>query len=270
MAGPARLFDSHCHLQDPGFDEDRDAVLERAWRAGVRDVVVVASDPGTAAAARALTEGERGSGRPRLHWTAGLHPHEAARWDRGVRGAVLAQLDRGALAVGETGLDFHYDHSPRIAQREAFKEQLAIAVARDLPVVVHSRDAEEETLDEIARSTIAPQRVVLHCFTGSPSMLELAVAAGHYISFSGMVTFRSFPAATLVGRVPEDRLLVETDAPYLAPAPHRGKRNEPAFLADTVARLAELREVDATALAALTRGNAMRFYGLPGEGDPGA
>ncbi len=271
MAGFPRFFDSHSHLQDPAFDEDRDQVLIRAWQVGVREIAVIASDPESAAAARDLAGREPAGAIPRLHWTAGLHPHTAARWDADVRAALLAHLDGGALAVGETGLDFHYDNSPRDRQREAFAEQLAIARERELPVVVHSREAEDETLEIIARSAIPPERVVLHCFSGSLSMLERAVAAGHYVSFSGMLTFRSFAAESLVGRVPSDRLLVETDAPYLAPAPHRGKRNEPAFVADTVVRLAQHMGSSVTAVGALTRANARRFYGLPeGEGNPEA
>lgn len=259
---PPRLFDSHCHLQDPAFDDDRDDVLARALEAGVAEIAVIASDPESAGAARDLAgEAGRGDG-PRLVWTAGLHPHVADRWSRRVRREVEALLAAGAAAVGETGLDFHYDHSPRDAQRDAFAEQLSMALARDLPVVVHSRDADGDTLDLIEASGIAPDRVVLHSFSGSVTMLERAIESGAYVSFSGMVTFRSFPAETLVAKVPADRLLAETDAPYLAPVPHRGRRNEPAFVAETVARLAALHGVDATAMGALTRANARRFYGL--------
>ncbi|MGH7570455.1 MAG: TatD family hydrolase [Gemmatimonadota bacterium] len=267
MPGPPRFFDSHCHLQDPAFDGDRDAVLARAWQAGVHEIVVIASDPDSAAKARALAAREPDGESPRLYWTAGLHPHDAVRWDVELREAILAQLEAGALAVGETGLDFHYDNSPRDRQLEAFADHLEMARERDLPVVVHSRDAEDETLEALAGSKLSPERVVLHCFSGSLSMLERAVETGYYVSFSGMVTFRSFAAATLVGRVPVDRLLVETDAPYLAPVPHRGIRNEPAFVVETIARLAELKETDVTAMGALTRANARRFYGLPEGGD---
>lgn len=270
MVGPPGYFDSHCHLQDPAFDGDRDEVLSRAWDAGVREIVVIASDPDSAASARDLGGRERDPASPRLHWTAGLHPHDAARWDTVVREAILAHLDAGALAVGETGLDYHYDNSPRDRQREAFAGQLAIARERDLPVVVHSRDAEDHTLEVIGESELPSERIVLHCFSGSLAMLERAVEAGCYISFSGMVTFRSFAAETLVGRVPADRLLAETDAPYLAPVPHRGRRNEPAFVVETIARLAELKGTDVTAMGALTRANARRFYGLPDEDDPEA
>ena len=258
---PPRLFDSHCHLQDPAFEDDRPEVLARAREAGVGEIAVIASDPGSAEAARVLAT-DAGLDGPFLVWTAGLHPHVAERWNNGLRRDLEALLDAGAAAVGETGLDFHYDHSPRDAQRNAFAEQLAVAIARDLPVVIHSRDADDETLDLVEASGIAPERVVLHSFSGSVTMLERAIEAGTYISFSGMVTFRSFPAEALVAKVPADRLLAETDAPYLAPVPHRGRRNEPAFVADTVARLAGIHGVDGTAMGTLTRANARRFYGL--------
>jgi TatD DNase family protein len=259
---PPRLFDSHCHLQDPAFDEDRSDVLARALEAGVAEIAVIASDPGSAAAARDLTADPGLADRPQLVWTAGVHPHVAETWNDRARRELERLLDAGAAAVGEIGLDFHYDHSSRDAQRDAFAEQLALAVARDLPVVVHSREADEATLDLVEASGIAAERVVLHSFSGGVPMLERAIEAGTYVSFSGMVTFRTFPAETLVAKVPADRLLAETDAPYLAPVPHRGRRNEPAFLAQTVERLAALHGVDVTAMGALTRANARRFYGL--------
>lgn len=267
MATP-RLFDSHCHLQDPAFDDDRGDVLARALEAGVGEIAVIASDPETAAAARGLAT--KAGEDPHLVWTAGLHPHAAKRWSPATRRRLEALLDAGAAAVGETGLDFHYDHSPRDDQRAAFAEQLALAIERDLPVVVHSREADDATLDLVETSGIAPARVVLHSFSGSVAMLDRAIEAGTYVSFSGMVTFRSFPAASLVARVPPDRLLAETDAPYLAPVPHRGKRNEPAFVAETIERLAAIHGVDGTAMGALTRANARRFYGMPEAVEPEA
>lgn len=256
-------FDSHCHLQDARFDPDRDAAIARAWETGVREIVVIGSDPESATQARALAEeaAERETW-PRLWFTSGLHPHEASRWGPDTRRAVEAELDRGAIAVGEIGLDHHYDNSPRAIQRIAFADQLAIARGRDLPAVVHSRDAEEDTMKILDDSGISPERVVLHCFTGSAEMLEGAVELGCYVSFSGIATFGSFDAERLVPAVPAERLLVETDAPYLAPVPHRGRRNEPAFLAATVAALADRRGVSAAELAAQTRANALAFYRL--------
>lgn len=261
---PASLyFDSHCHLQDARFDPDRNETIARAWEAGVREIVVIGSDPQSAAEARALAEdtAERDAW-PRLWFTSGLHPHEASRWGPDTRRAVEAELDRGAVAVGEIGLDHHYDNSPRAVQRIAFADQLAIARQRDLPAVVHSRDAEEDTLRILDDSGMSPERVVLHCFTGSAEMLRGAVERGCYVSFSGIATFRSFDAEALAPAVPAERLLVETDAPYLAPVPHRGRRNEPAFLPVTVAALAERRGVPAADLAAQTRANARAFYRL--------
>ncbi|HJR54898.1 MAG TPA: TatD family hydrolase [Gemmatimonadota bacterium] len=254
-------FDSHCHLQDARFDPDREEAIARAWEAGVREIVVIGSDPESAAEARNLAAGG-GEGWPRLWFTAGLHPHEASRWGPETRRAVEAELDRGAVAVGEIGLDHHYDNSPRAIQRIAFTDQLAIARERDLPVVVHSRDAEEETLKTLDDSGLSPERIVLHCFTGSAEMLKGAVERGWFVSFSGIATFGSFDTAGLVPAVPADRLLVETDAPYLAPVPHRGRRNEPAFLPATVAALADCRGVPAADLAAGTRANARAFYRL--------
>ena len=259
----SRYFDSHCHLQDARFDPDRDEAIARAWEAGVREIVVIGSDPESAAKARALAEDAAGRETwPVLWFTSGLHPHEASRWGPDTRRGVEAELDRGAMAVGEIGLDHHYDHSPRAAQRIAFADQLAIARKRDLPAVVHSRDAEEDTLQILDDSGIHPARVVLHCFTGSVDMLRGAVERGYYVSFSGIATFGSFDAERLVPAVPVDRLLVETDAPYLAPVPHRGHRNEPAFLPATVVALAERRGVPADDLAAETRANARAFYRL--------
>lgn len=263
MSADVRYFDSHCHLQDERFDADREAVILRAAEAGVGEIVVIGSDPRTAAAARALAaDAPARPGWPRLWFTAGLHPHEASRWDARTRLEVVAELDRGAIAVGEVGLDFHYDNSPREIQRSAFEEQLALAGERDLPVVVHSRDAEDETLAALDDSAVHPERIVLHCFTGSRAMLERAVERGYYVSFSGIATFGSFDSRTLVPTVPADRILTETDAPYLAPVPHRGRRNEPAFLPATVAALAMQRRVGADELARVTRDNARRFYRL--------
>jgi TatD DNase family protein len=238
-------------------------VLGRASEAGVSEIVVIASDPEDAGRARVLAEAEE---TPRRWWTAGLHPHVAERWDAPLRRAVEEALDQGAVAVGETGIDHHYMNSPADAQARAFSDQLALAVERDLPVVVHSRDAEGETMALLAESGIAPDRVVLHCFAGSRTMLEEAVARGYHVSFAGLVTFPRFPGAELTPLVPADRLLVESDAPYLAPVPHRGKRNEPAFVADTVRALAGFRAGSPEDLAEQTRANALRFYRLAPSG----
>lgn len=255
----ARYFDTHCHLQDPAFSDDWPAVLVRARTAGVSEIVAIASNPADAAKAKTLADETND---PRVWFTAGLHPHEASAWEPATSKAIERMLDAGAVAVGEIGLDYHYDNSPRDVQRRVFGEQLALAGERDLPVVVHSRDAEDDTLAVLAESSIAPNRVVLHCFSSSQQMLDHGVERGYYVSFSGMITFRSFPAADLVPRVPENRLLAETDAPYLAPIPHRGRRNEPAYVVETVAALAALRGINADHLADRTRRNGLVFYRL--------
>ncbi|MDT8435652.1 MAG: TatD family hydrolase [Gemmatimonadota bacterium] len=251
-----KLFDSHCHLTAAAFAGERAEALHRAAEAGVGELVTIASDPADAAEAVRLARAH-----PGVHASAGLHPHAA----EALGDAALADLRRllaepEVVAVGETGLDFHYDHAPRGVQCESFEAHLELARETDLPVVVHSREAEEETA---ARIRAAPGvRGVLHCFTGSARLLEAGLEAGWYVSFSGIVTFRGFDGADLVRRVPDDRLLIETDSPYLAPVPRRGRRNEPALLVHTCAAVAALRGASTEDLAELTRRNARAFYGL--------
>ena len=256
MKAPA--FDSHLHLTDSRFDEDRRDVLARARADGVGEMVTVATNPTDARAALELAEREE-----RIWATAGLHPHEALDYSDGVLDELrrLAGRER-VVAIGETGLDFHYENAPRSGQIESFLAQMELAGELGLPVVVHSRDADRETADLIRRFE---GRVcgVLHCFTGGEQLLEAGLSAGWYISFSGIVTFAAEVAERVAG-VPDDRLLIETDSPYLAPVPRRGRRNEPAFLTFTCARVAELRGRGAEEIAELTRGNARELYGLPG------
>ncbi len=256
-----RLFDSHAHLTDESFSADLDDVLARAAAAGVERVVAIASDLSDAARAIALAR----RGRPRVLATAGLHPHRADRWDLEAQ-AALERLAGAAevVAVGETGLDFHYENAPRRAQLDAFRGQLELAERSGLPVVVHCRDA-DEAMSEFLREFAGRVSGVLHCFTGGRELLEAGLESGWYISFSGIVTFKNYGDAALVRQVPGDRLLVETDSPYLAPTPLRGRRNEPAFVAHVVRRVAELRGEDPERVAEASFANACRFYGL---GDP--
>lgn len=263
-SGGLRFCDSHCHLQDEAFADELPAVLERAHAAGVTEIVVIGEDPEAAEWARRLSTRSRveaDSGRsPAIWYTSGVHPHIARSWGRESRERVEGHLLGEAVAVGETGLDYHYDNSPRADQRRAFADQLALAVQHDAPVVIHSREAEDDTLSILADSRIEPERVVLHCFSGSREMLEEGVSRGYWVSFSGMVTFKKFPAEELVPRVPLERLMAETDAPYLAPVPHRGRRNEPAFVVETVRGLADLHGTSPDSMARATRENALRFY----------
>lgn len=250
--------DSHVHLASEQFRDDVDDVIARAREAGARAIVCIGESP--AMAERAAVIAARYPGL--LSFTAGLHPHEAAAWTDETPDALREALRAGAVAVGECGLDYHYDVSPRDVQRRVFSAQLALAQEFDRPVVVHTREAEADTAALVREAGAAGVRGVLHCFTGSRALAETALDAGWYLSFSGVVTFRSFTDDALLRLVPADRLLVESDAPYLAPVPLRGKRNEPAWVAHTVARVAAARGLPADRLGALALENTRRFFGL--------
>jgi TatD DNase family protein len=251
-------FDSHCHLTDAAFRDDREAVLRRAREAGVTRAVTIASNVADAREALSLAEASRG-----LWCTAGIHPHEAGEAEpdavRDIEG-----LARGAdhvVAIGETGLDYYYDNAPRARQRASFSAHLALGAELGLPVVVHARDADDDiaaALRDMPSGTLG----VLHCFTGGVRAFSEAMAAGWYVSFSGIASFKSFGAGDLLREVPADRLLVETDAPYLAPVPMRGKRNEPAFVTHVTAAVARRLDAMPDELARRTTENACRFYGV--------
>ncbi len=253
------FIDSHAHLADPAFDADRLEVTARARQTGARAIVCIGESLAAARRAQQIAAEHAGF----CYFTAGVHPHDAADFDRErdineLRDCVAA----GAVAIGECGLDYHYDHSPREKQIGAFRAQLELARELDRPVVVHTRQAEEDTLALIREASAAGVRGVLHCYTGSIPLAEEASAGGWYVSFSGIITFKKWTDDALLRIVPEDRLLVESDSPYLAPVPHRGKRNEPAWVSFTVARLAAVRGTDASTLGARTAANARQLFGL--------
>jgi TatD DNase family protein len=254
-----KLIDSHVHLADPAFDSDREDVIARARQTGVLALVCIGESLGAARRAAAIAARYPGL----CVYTAGVHPHDAAGFDRprDVE-AIRAEIARGAVAIGECGLDYHYDHSPRDRQRNAFAAQLEVAHELARPIVVHTRDAEDDTRAMVTAAGRSGVVGVLHCYTGSPALAEAAIDAGWYVSFSGIVTFKKWTDEALLRLVPDDRLLVESDAPYLAPLPHRGKRNEPAWVSFTLARIAAARGVEADTLGALTTANARRFFGL--------
>jgi TatD DNase family protein len=253
------LVDSHVHMGDAAFDVDRDAVIERARAAGASALVCIGES--LDAARRCADLARRFPGL--CYHTAGVHPHDAAGFDRARDlDGIRAEVARGAVAIGECGLDYHYDHSPRERQRAAFADQLALAAELRRPVVVHTREAESDTramVENAGRNGIVG---VLHCYTGSRALAEAALAVGWFVSFSGIVTFKRWTDDDLVRAVPADRLLVESDAPYLAPVPHRGRRNEPAWVAITAARIALARGVDAATICTATTANARRLFGL--------
>ncbi len=252
------VTDSHCHLTHARFDQDRGDTIARASAAGVTRIVTIASDADDARRARLLATSEDA-----VWATAGIHPHE-------VEAAAAADVERledlladeRVVAVGETGLDYYYDNAPRDLQRWWFERMLVVAAGAGLPVVVHSRSADEDVAEMIERYA-GRVRGVLHCFTGGRRLLQAGLAAGWYIGYGGIVTFKSFDAGELLRTVPSDRLLVETDAPYLAPVPMRGRRNEPSFLPHSVARIAELRGERPEDVGRVTSENAAALFGLP-------
>lgn len=249
------LVDTHCHLGDAAFDADVAEVVARAAGAGVGHLVVVGESP--EAAARAL---ELAGGDARISATAGIHPHIASRWDAdSADWLTLALTDPRVVAAGEMGLDYHYDHSPRDRQRLAFDAQLALARAAAKPAVIHAREADDDVAAILGDhpGTVA----ILHSWSSGPALLEAGLRLDHYFSFSGMVTFRSWAGDEVIRRIPAGRLLVETDAPYLAPVPHRGKRNEPAFVREVAERLAVVRGVSFEEICATTTANAVRVFG---------
>jgi TatD DNase family protein len=248
-----KVVDSHCHLDDQQFAADRDATIERARAAGVERMMAI----GTGEGPPDLEAGIRLANQyPFIFATVGIHPHEAAKavpetFER------LAELASHAkvLAVGEIGLDYHYDFSPRETQRQVFITQLELAARSRKPIVIHTREAWDDTLAAVREHGL-PFGGIMHCFTGGPQEAEQALQLGFHLSFGGMITFpKAQSIREAAALTPGDRLLVETDAPYLAPVPHRGKRNEPAFIIETVRRMAELRGSTPEEIASITSRN---------------
>ena len=259
------MIDSHCHLDPRAYGDDAgvDAVVARALEAGVTAMVTIGSGYGFESAARAVAVARR---HPRhLRASVGLHPHDASAFDDDAFARLLALADAPeVVALGEMGLDFHYDTSPRDAQRTAFRAQLAAARARGMPVIIHDRESGGETLaildDERAWNT----GVLFHCYTGDVAYMEQIVERGGYVSIPGIVTFKNGDTMRQVAaRVPADRLLLETDSPFLTPIPHRGTRNEPRHVTLVAAKVAEVRGTTVDALVTRTDANARAFFGLP-------
>jgi TatD DNase family protein len=248
-------FDSHCHVHDERIPGGSESAVRAAIESGVTGMLTVGCDRPTSLAAIAVA-----GDHPEVWATVGLHPHDAID---GVDTIVDLLDTPGIVAVGEAGLDYYYDHSPRDTQRDAFAAQIQLAHERRLPLVIHTRDAWDDTFDVLAAEGV-PEQTIFHCFTGGPSEAERCLAIGAFISISGIVTFKN--AADLreaVTLVPLDRLLIETDAPYLAPVPHRGRTNQPAFVPLVGQCIADLRDVPVADVAAATSANAaLAFPGI--------
>ena len=269
------FVDSHCHIDGPEYDVDRDEVIARAREAGVTTMLNVGTgDPHSGAFERAVALAEQ---HPEVYCAIGVHPHDAKLFNDAAQQRLIDLAKHGSRVVawGEIGLDYHYDHSPREVQREVFRRQLVIAREMDLPVVIHSRAADEETIEILreqsgtgvspvnhaqdARAT--PRAGVLHCFGGSLEMAEQAIELGFFISFAGNLTFKKADDLRAIARnLPLERLLVETDCPYLTPVPFRGKRNEPARVVETAKFLAELKGVDLAEIGKVTTANFVRLF----------
>jgi len=252
------LVDSHAHLDDARFASDLGAVLDRAREAGVQRIVTVGTGLASCEAAIALAQRN-----PGFVWASvGIHPHDAAGADEAAL-ARLSELARspGVVAIGETGLDYHYDRSPRDVQRAVFESQIRMALRLDLPVVVHCREAYEDCLAILKEHAGSGLRGVLHCFAGDRPAAEALIGTGFFISFAGPLTFPNAGKLREAARfVPLDQLLIETDCPYLAPQAVRGRRNEPAFVRHVAEALAGLRGMTAGEVAEKTSANAARLF----------
>ncbi len=260
-------LDSHCHVTANRFDEDRSEVLARTFEGGVDEIVSIGSGYGIAGNAEAIALAETDD---RIWATVGVHPHEAAELDDENRAAIRSWLAHPrVVALGECGLDYHYMNAPRETQRAVFAEQVALAREVDAPVSIHVRGDEPNAYEELLEIWIAEGRDalegVLHCYSGNLDFARRAMDHGFYVSFSGIVTFKkSDDLRETAAGVPLDRLMVETDAPFLAPQGHRGRRNEPAWVAVVGETLAKLHDVPVETVAEHTTRNARRFYRLPG------
>jgi len=256
-----QLIDTHCHLTFGQLADDVDQVIARSITAGVNSWITVGTDPDQNQKAIALTKKF-----DNMYAAIGIHPHDAKdATDQAIRQLNALAQNKKIVAIGETGLDFHYDHSPRDQQADVFAKHLQLAGELDLPVIIHSREAFDETMNILKRHGIGVNKVVFHCFSGSPEQAKIVLDNGHYISFTGVVTFRNAErtrqAAALV---PLERLMLETDCPYMSPEPMRKQRiNEPALMFHTAKFLAELKAMQLPDFAAAVTATSKSFFNLP-------
>ncbi len=255
------LIDSHAHLTMQQFEEDRADVLERAQAAGVRTILTVGTDPAEWEEACALT---RSKGEVGIYAAIGLHPHDASAWSEELADSLRRFCaEKRVVALGEIGFDFHYMNSTREEQEEAFRQQIRLAKELSLPVVVHSREAEEETLKVLQEENASEVGGVIHCFSGDREMAVKSLELGFFISFSGSLTFKNAGKLREIARdIPVEKMLIETDCPYLAPQPVRGKRNEPSYVRYVAETLSELKGLSAEDIGRITRHNALQLFSI--------
>lgn len=256
-----KFVDSHCHLDYPELSKDFATTLAHARNAGVGHMLTICVDLENAGRVQKIAESQ-----PHIHATIGVHPHEAkktldaVRVDELKRRLLDAESSPKIVGYGETGLDYYYEHSPRDEQSVCFKAHIEAALEKDLPLIVHTRDAEEDTIQHLKAYGQGRARGVIHCFSGTDYLAQESLALGFYISVSGIITFnKAQEIRDAIADVPLDRLLIETDAPYLAPVPHRGKPNQPAYVVHTAEKLADIKGVSLEEVAAVTTQN---FYNL--------
>jgi len=259
-----QFIDSHCHIDGPEYDADREEVIARALDGGVTTMLNVGTgDPHSGAFERAVELAEKHS---EIFAAVGVHPHDAKLFDDAAEERLinLARQSRRIVAWGEIGLDYHYDHSPREVQRDVFTQQLRLARSLNLPVIIHSREANDDTINILRDELSGYARAgVLHCFGGSLQMAREAIDLGFFISFAGNLTFKKAEdLRDIARRLPVDRLLVETDCPYLTPVPFRGKRNEPARVVETGKCLADLHQIEEDAIGKITSENFTNLFGV--------
>jgi TatD DNase family protein len=255
------VIDSHCHLDSERFIEDLDGVVDRAVAAGVERMMSIGTGDGPPDVEVAVRIADKYEA---VYSTVGVHPHDASKYNDGV-GKRLSELLKHpkVLAMGEIGLDYHYDHSPREVQRDAFIEQMRIAADARVPIVIHTREAWEDTFGLIEKYwRYTALGGIMHCFSGGPTEARQSLDLGFHLSFAGIVTFPKSVDIQEAARIcPADRILIETDAPFLAPIPHRGKRNEPAFVAHTAAKIASLRGTSVDEIVRMTTSNFRALLG---------
>jgi len=253
------LIDSHCHLDSDQFDLDRDEVIERALAVGITNMVAIGTGNGPPDLEAGIRLADKYAA---FYATVGVHPHDASKPFDEAHLREIAQHPK-VIAIGEIGLDYHYDFSPRETQKSVFIAQMKIAANAKKPIVIHTREAWDDTISTLRDHWNPAQGAIMHCFSGNPEQAQQALDLGFYLSFGGIVTFpKALDIQESARMCPADRVLTETDAPYLAPVPKRGKRNEPAFMIETVKKLAQLRGVSEQVIAESTTQNFLRLFSL--------